>query len=148
MFDLERSIAGWRRQMHSAGIKSPAVLLELESHLREAIENQVRSGATEQQAFETAVRLIGESDLLHTEFAKVRAAPAALAKHFALTLAGIPGDYTEPNMNATSANLEPRWATYLKAAAFLLPALGLWMLNMIFVFPKFHKAWGYSSSFH
>jgi hypothetical protein len=139
MFDLEQSILQWRRQMHSAGIKAPAVLEELESHLREAIENQLRSGATEQKAFETTVRQIGQSDLLNSEFAKVRRAPAALAKHFALTLAGIPGDYMETNMNASSANLEPRWATYLKAAAFLLPAVLLWMLNMIFVFPKFQQ---------
>jgi hypothetical protein len=139
MFDLDQSIAEWRRQMHSAGIKSPAVLLELESHLREAIENQVRSGATEQQAFEATVRQIGQSDLLKGEFAKVGGTLAPLAKHFALTLAGIPGEYMETNMNASSANLEPRWATYLKAAAFLLPAVGLWMFNMIFVFPKFQE---------
>jgi hypothetical protein len=139
MFDLDQSIAGWRRNMQSAGIKSPAVLEELESHLRDAIENQVGSGATEQQAFETTVRQLGQSELLHSEFAKVRATPAALAKHFTLTLAGIPGDYMETNMNASSSNLEPRWATYLKAAAFLLPAVGLWTFNMIFVFPKFQE---------
>ena len=40
MFDLEQSIADWRRQMLAAGIKTPVPLEELESHLREEIERQ------------------------------------------------------------------------------------------------------------
>jgi hypothetical protein len=38
MFDLEQSIATWRRQMLDAGIKAPVPLEELESHLRDDIE--------------------------------------------------------------------------------------------------------------
>jgi len=38
MFELEKSIADWRRQMLAAGIKSPLPLEELEIHLREEIE--------------------------------------------------------------------------------------------------------------
>ena len=30
MFDLEQAIAGWRRQMQAAGIKTPVPLEELE----------------------------------------------------------------------------------------------------------------------
>ena len=37
MFDLEQSIAEWRRQMLAAGIKTPVPLEELEIHLREDI---------------------------------------------------------------------------------------------------------------
>jgi hypothetical protein len=139
MFDLERSIAQWRRQMLSAGIAATAVLDELESHLREDVENQVSSGTSGQQAFETTVRDIGQSDLLKNEFAKVGGTAAAHVKHFVLTLAGIPDQYLDTNMNSSSAAIEPRWATYLKAAAFLLPAVGLWMLNMVFVLPKFEQ---------
>ena len=44
MFDLEQSIAEWRRQMLAAGIKTPVPLEELEIHLREEIEQQMKSG--------------------------------------------------------------------------------------------------------
>ena len=46
MFDLEKAIADWRRQMLAAGIKTPVPLEELESHLREEIEQQMKSGLT------------------------------------------------------------------------------------------------------
>ena len=68
MFYLEQSIIEWRRQMLAAGIKTPVPLEELECHLREEIEEQVQSGVSEQQAFEIAVRQIGQADLLKAEF--------------------------------------------------------------------------------
>jgi hypothetical protein len=71
MFDLEKSIAEWRRQMIAGGIKSSVVLDELESHLREDIEQRMRSGARAQQAFEEAAQHIGNADALKLEFAKV-----------------------------------------------------------------------------
>ena len=61
MFDLEKSIADWRRQMLAAGIKTPVPLEELESHLREDIERQMKSGLSAQQAFEIAVKKIGQA---------------------------------------------------------------------------------------
>jgi hypothetical protein len=70
MFDLEQSIAEWRKQMLAAGIKSPVLLDELESHLREEIEEQTKSGNSPQQAFEMAVDRIGQAILLRQEFAK------------------------------------------------------------------------------
>jgi hypothetical protein len=62
----------WRARMIAGGLKSPAVLDELESHLREEIERQTRSGADELKAFELAAQKIGGSDLLKAEFAKIR----------------------------------------------------------------------------
>ena len=47
MPDLEKSIAEWRRQMLAAGIKTPVPLEELEIHLREEIEQQMKSGIGE-----------------------------------------------------------------------------------------------------
>ena len=58
--------------MLAAGIKSPVPLEELESHLREEIEVQVRSGKNEQQAFEATLSAIGLAKELKTEFAKNR----------------------------------------------------------------------------
>ena len=77
MFDLEQSIAYWRKQMRAAGIKTPVPLEELEIHLRENIKQQVRSGLNEQQAFEVATQQIGKANMLKDEFAKVEATKKA-----------------------------------------------------------------------
>ena len=61
MFDLEKAIAEWRRQMLAAGIKTPVPLEELESHLREDIERQMKSGLSAQRAFEIAMENIGQA---------------------------------------------------------------------------------------
>ena len=73
MFDLEQSIAEWRKQMLAAGIKSPVPLEELEIHLREDIERQIQSGANEQHAFESAARQIGQAKPVKMEFKKIDA---------------------------------------------------------------------------
>lgn len=70
MFDLEQSIAEWRQQMLAAGIKTPAPLEELESHLREEIERQIQSGASAQEAFRRTVLQIGQPKELKAEFAR------------------------------------------------------------------------------
>ena len=71
MFDLEQSIGIWRRQMLTAGIKSPTPLEELEIHLREEIERQTQAGLSLEEAFKSSVQKIGEGYVLKTEFAKV-----------------------------------------------------------------------------
>jgi hypothetical protein len=68
MPDIEQSIAEWRRQMLAAGIKMPGPLEELESHLREEIEQQMKLGLTEQVAFHSAIQIIGQASLLKKEF--------------------------------------------------------------------------------
>jgi hypothetical protein len=70
MFNLEQSIAEWRKQMSSAGIKAPVPLEELEIHLREDITRQTKTGSSEREAFKTAVQKIGQADALKTEFRK------------------------------------------------------------------------------
>ena len=71
MFDLEKSIKDWRWQMFVAGIKTPVPLDELEIHLREEIERQMKSGIGEQKAFEISVQQIGQPKMLKTEFNKI-----------------------------------------------------------------------------
>lgn len=77
MFNLEKSITGWRRQMLAAGVKSPVPLDELENHLRDEITQQMKSGRTEAEAFEQAVQKIGQANAVQREFAKTGAVPAA-----------------------------------------------------------------------
>ncbi len=129
--------------MALGGVKSPEVLAELESHLREHVEHQMEAGTEAAPAFETAVQRIGPAAALESEFDKVGGLKAAgdRVKHAMLSLAGIPNHYLDNNMNtsnmsSSSSNIEARWATYLKAAAFGGPALCLYILLFIFVLPK------------
>ena len=72
MFKLEQAISDWRRQMLAAGIKAPVPLEELESHLRDEIEQLAKSGLTEVEAFQAAVQKIGPAQAVQNEFKKVR----------------------------------------------------------------------------
>lgn len=72
MFNLEQSIAEWRKQVATAGIDLPELLDELENHLREDIDQGIRAGARLQQAFEAAVRRMGYAASLKTEYAKTK----------------------------------------------------------------------------
>lgn len=71
MFKLEQTITEWRQQMIAGGIKSNAVLDELESHLREDIERRMRSGTPAEQAFDEAVQQVGRAEELKLEFGKI-----------------------------------------------------------------------------
>jgi hypothetical protein len=73
MFDLEKAIADWRRQMLAAGIQTPVPLEELESHLRDEIERQAESGLSEAEAFRASVQKIGPAPAVQNEFRKVEA---------------------------------------------------------------------------
>lgn len=72
MFNLEQSIVEWRRQMIAGGVTTPELLEELESHLREEIEQQIKSGLSESEAFKIAVQNIGHAGLLKAEFKNAR----------------------------------------------------------------------------
>jgi hypothetical protein len=82
MFDLEQSIQDWRQQMLGAGIKTPVPLVELESHLREEVDQQMRAGCSAQAAFETAVQRIGRASALKVEFEKTSTAGKLLRREY------------------------------------------------------------------
>lgn len=71
MRNLDDKIGEWRSQMAAGGIKSPAVLDELESHLREEILCRTKAGRSEEQAFREALDRMGNADCLRKEFSKV-----------------------------------------------------------------------------
>ena len=80
MFSLEHAISEWRRQLAAGRIDSPEVLDELESHLREAVQEQMRSGLSPQQAFNAALQRFGQRDALKTEFKRINAGAEGLEK--------------------------------------------------------------------
>ena len=79
MFNLEEKISEWRKQMLAAGIQTPVPLEELESHLREDVEQRIRSGASAQASFAMAVLQIGQANQLTNEFKKSGGLIAPLA---------------------------------------------------------------------
>jgi hypothetical protein len=72
MPDLESQIAAWRREVRASGIKSTTLLDELEGHLRDDIEQQVRSGEDMERAFANAAGHIGPARELRSEFQKIQ----------------------------------------------------------------------------
>lgn len=67
MRNLEQQIATWRKS-----IQLPTETVEeVESHLRELIEEQIRKGAGETESFERAVAQIGAGPQLTAEFQKI-----------------------------------------------------------------------------
>lgn len=136
MFNLETQISTWRERMREAGFKSSAQLAELEIHLREEIQQQTKQGLDEADAFNVATQEIGQPGLLQDEFAKVKEPFYRRLKRHFFAFAGIPEYQLATNMNAPNQNLEPGWATYLKTAAFVVPAVFVWCGLMIFVLPK------------
>jgi hypothetical protein len=141
MLNLDQAIKSWRRQMIAGGIKSHAVLAELENHLREDVEQKVQSGACEQEAFAMATRQIGGAEVLHTEFTKARGTIGNRLKHLFFNFPGIhnPQFATSMNTQYSTVNIEPRWATYLKATAFVMPTTLAWLLCTVFLMPKLRQ---------
>jgi hypothetical protein len=99
MFDLEKAIADWRKQMTDAGVKNGEVLNELESHLRDDIEEQTRAGLCPQQAFEIAVERIGQGQALKREFAKTGLTKMNLLAKLKRFLLGYK-EITPPDLNS------------------------------------------------
>lgn len=95
MFDLEQSIAEWRRQMLAAGIKARVPLEELENHLRDEVERQVKSGLNGQEVFEISIRQIGQPKTLKREFKKTE---RTFMKKIMIILAGIFGVMFGPGL--------------------------------------------------
>jgi hypothetical protein len=142
MFQLDQAIAKWRRKMAADGLKTRALLDELESHLRDDVERQMQSGHGVEPAFQAAVARLGQAGALKDEFSKIGETNEVIArlKYFFQRLAGIQNPILATNMNTSSSrNFEPTWATYLKSGAFALPAAVLWLLVAVFVFPKFNE---------
>lgn len=71
MFDLEQALSKWRQQMAADGIVRSELLDELESHLRDDVDQRLRRGLSGEQAFELAVQELGSSKALKNEFERI-----------------------------------------------------------------------------
>ena len=126
MFDLNKAIEDWRRQIRAAGVKAPVPLEELESHLREDIETQMQTGCDALQAFRCAASRIGPADALGAEFAKTGAPAECRDRRLRIVcLAGCALVYTFPLVLCSSRILGQMDAAdgCLALAAFALTLL-------------------------
>jgi hypothetical protein len=89
MFNLDHAISRWRQEMAAGGITKSEILDELESHLREDVEQQVRSGVNLAQAFQTAIQRMGEAAKLRPEFAIAARARRGLLRKRWLCFLGV-----------------------------------------------------------
>lgn len=66
-FDLETSMAAWRRSLENRDVILPEDLDELERHIRDQVDELRRSGRSERDAFTEAIGMMGDPS--HTESA-------------------------------------------------------------------------------
>jgi uncharacterized membrane protein len=124
MFNLEKSIADWRKQMLAAGIKFPMPLEELENHLREEITQQIKSGFSEQKAFEISIQQIGQPKMLDCEFKK---SERTFMKRNAKIVAGVIG------LIVGAALLVPGTVQLRDELVMANGKFVLWLLGMVLV---------------
>ena len=70
MFDLEQDIKKWKKTLIKNEGLEDGYITELESHLRDEIENQMKLGANEEEAFRMAVKSVGQPESIGEEFYK------------------------------------------------------------------------------
>lgn len=71
MFNLELQIDLWKRHLEKADSIQKDDVDELESHLRDSIDELVGKGLVTEEAFLIAVRRLGDVDMINEEFSKV-----------------------------------------------------------------------------
>lgn len=70
MFELEDSIRKWRKRMEADPSLEPGQIAEVESHLRDKVDDLVARGRSPEQAFNESVRALGEAGLIGSQFFK------------------------------------------------------------------------------
>jgi putative ABC transport system permease protein len=70
MFDLEKAIKQWKKTLRKNEAMEDGSMAELESHLRDEVENQIHLGVPVKEAFETAAQNLGSAAGLGTEYHK------------------------------------------------------------------------------
>jgi len=144
MFDFEQAIVDWRKQMLAAGIKAPVPLDELESHLREDIERETKSGSGDEKAFEAALLRLGQSSLLKAEFAKINrfkwSRPAQIMGIALCALAGIIVSFVGPAFLTIREMTIGQRLAGLAAAAVTVFAIASWRFSYRYL-PVIRHRW-------
>ncbi len=110
--------------MLAAGIKTPVPLEELECHLRDEIEQHMKSGLPGQRAFEISVPQIGQPQALSHEFKK---SERPFMKQTTKIIAGIAG------LCAGAALQIPGLLQLRDELVMANGRLGLWLLSWLLI---------------
>jgi len=70
MFDLEKAIKKWLKTLRKNEALEDGTITELESHLRDEINHQMKLGANEEEAFRKASLCVGQPESIGAEFYK------------------------------------------------------------------------------
>lgn len=70
MFDLEKAIKQWRKELSKNVALEDGYIQEIESHLRDEIECKIEEGRSSEEAFQKAVEEIGLADQIGAEYFK------------------------------------------------------------------------------
>ncbi len=70
MFELEKALTNWRKRMEADPALEPGYIAEIEAHLRDKFDDLTAGGRSPQEAFDEAVRALGESGLIGSQFFK------------------------------------------------------------------------------
>ena len=70
MFELETAIKNWKKSLRKNEALEEGYIAELESHLRDVVEEGKRVGKTEEVSFNDAVKTIGSANALGEEYYK------------------------------------------------------------------------------
>lgn len=70
-FDLEKAILEWRRKMKSLGALEDGMIAELESHLRDEVEDLIEQGENPEKAFQDVTESVESAEAVGHEFHKI-----------------------------------------------------------------------------
>jgi hypothetical protein len=124
MHNLEKQIAEWRKTVMTARSVGDETIDELESHLRENVEQLVRSGMAEPEAFQKAVAQLGGASTIASEFRKLEPTwlPVKLVIGFGIVLT-------------------------LAMLVFVIIRFGAGRMNLLLAFHVFLVSLGFSTTF-
>lgn len=72
MFNLEKAIREWRKELRKNEALEDGFITELEGHLRDAIERQLEQGKNEEEAFYYSIKSFGDYNLIGGEYHKTK----------------------------------------------------------------------------
>ncbi len=72
MFDLEKSVSAWRKDLRKHQTLEVGMIADLENHLRDAYDALKSAGMPEEEAFREAAKRVGKIEILAEEYGKVR----------------------------------------------------------------------------
>jgi putative ABC transport system permease protein len=74
MFDLEKEIRKWKRDLQKYEVFEDGLIADIELHLRDAYKNHKEDGKTDKAAFQKAIAQVGTAESIAAEYTKNRIA--------------------------------------------------------------------------